>query len=111
MKRDQLKHLAYHLRHLLKKAGHIVNHIQSLDLVAAVPGFKDWLEVNAAARAGIACELDIAAATRLAERLKIHFDLDLPVEDLQTWLLTAQKSPRWHQSVGEMWNFDEGGAT
>ena len=41
----QLKRLAGHVRSLLKHSNHEVSHNQSLDLIAALPGLRDWPEV------------------------------------------------------------------
>lgn len=88
----QLKLLAGHVRNLLKQADHSVGHNQSLDLIAALPGLRNWPEVQAFPDRVAACELDASAAGRLAYRLKRKFEMDLSSEDLLTALSPQQPS-------------------
>lgn len=78
----QLKLLAARIRELLKEASCLVGHSQSLDLVAALPGLRNWPEVNAFPDRVAACQLDLAATGRLAFRLKRKFDLDRSAQQL-----------------------------
>jgi hypothetical protein len=74
---QQLKLLAERVRDLLQQSNHPVGHSQSLDLVAALPGLRNWPEVQAFPDRVAACELDAASTSRLAFRLKKKFDLEL----------------------------------
>lgn len=74
---QQLKMLAERVRALLQKSSHPVGHNQSLDLVAALPGLRNWPEVQAFPDRLASCELDAASAGRLAFRLKKKFELEL----------------------------------
>jgi hypothetical protein len=66
----QLKLLAGRVRGLLEQHDVPVGHGQSLDLIAALPGLRNWPEVNAFPDRVASCELDTASASRLAYRLK-----------------------------------------
>ena len=83
----QLKLLAGHVRNLLKQADHSVSHNQSLDLIAALPGLRNWPEVQAFPDRVAACELDASAAGRLAYRLKRRFEMHLNSQDVLTALV------------------------
>jgi hypothetical protein len=78
----QLKLLAGHVRNILKQADHSVSHNQCLDLIAALPGLRNWPEVQAFPDRVAACELDATAASRLAYRLKRKFEMDLTSQDV-----------------------------
>lgn len=98
---QQLKLLAGRVRDLMQQSNHPVGHNQSLDLVAALPGLRNWPEVMAFPDRVAACELDAASASRLAFRLKKKFELQLspqamlaavnppeaekPIRTLQIW--------------------------
>ena len=71
----QLKLVAGRVRDLLQQSNHPVGHNQSLDLVAALPGLRNWPEVQAFPDRVGACELDVGSAGRLAFRLKKKFEL------------------------------------
>ncbi|WP_326543500.1 hypothetical protein [Pseudorhodoferax sp.] len=74
---QQLKLLAGLVRGLLEQSHHSVGHNQSLDLIAALPGLRNWPEVQAFPDRVAACELDVASASCLAFRLKKKFALEL----------------------------------
>lgn len=75
MELQQLKLLAGRIRGLLEQSNHTVSHNQSLDLIAALVGLRNWPEVQAFPDRLVACELDAASAGRMAFRLKKKFDL------------------------------------
>lgn len=75
MELQQLKLLAGRIRGLLDQSNHTVNHNQSLDLISALPGLRNWPEVQAFPDRVAACELDSTSAGRMAFRLKKMFDL------------------------------------
>lgn len=87
MDTEQLKLLAGHVRSLLKQANRSVGHNQSLDLIAALPGLRNWPEVMAFPDRISACKVDGPGASRLAYRLKRNFQLELSPQDLLTVLL------------------------
>ena len=74
---QQLKLLAGRVRGLLEQSNHPLGHSQSLDLVAALTGLRNWPEVQAFPDRVAACTLDAASAGRLAFRLKKTFELEL----------------------------------
>lgn len=78
----QLKRLAGHVRSLLKQANHTVSYNQSLELIAALPGLRNWPEVQAFPNRVAACELDTSSASRLAYRLKRQFEVDFTPQDV-----------------------------
>ena len=73
----QLKRLAGYVRSVLKHSNHAVSHNQSLDLISALPGLRNWPEVQAFPNRVAACELDTSSASRLVYRLNHKFDLKL----------------------------------
>jgi hypothetical protein len=82
MEIPQLKLLAGRVRGLLQQSSSIIGHSQALDLVAALPGLRNWPEVVAFPDRVAACELDVTSAGRLAFRLKKTFALELNANDL-----------------------------
>ena len=89
MEMQQLKLLASRVRDLLQRSNHPVRHNQSLDLVAALPGLRNWPEVQAFPDRVAACELDEAATARLAYRLKKRFDVNFSAHEVLRTLSTA----------------------
>lgn len=77
MEIQQLKVLAGRVRTLLQQSNHSVGHNQTLDLIAALPGLRNWPEVMAFPDRVAACELDAPSVSRLAFRLKTKFGLEL----------------------------------
>ncbi len=72
----QLKLLAGLVRGLLEQHDVAVGHSQSLDLIAALPGLRNWPEVNAFPSRVVACELTASTAARLAHRLRSKHGVD-----------------------------------
>ncbi len=98
----QLKLLAARIRELLKDSACLVGHSQSLDLVAALPGLRNWPEVNAFPDRVAACHLDLAATGRLAFRLNKKLELHRSPQqllDLLQPVLGTSTSP----STLEIW--------
>jgi hypothetical protein len=83
----QLKLLAGRVRGLLQQSSSIIGHSQALDLVAALPGLRNWPEVVAFPDRVGACELDVTSAGRLAFRLKKTFGLEVTPQDLLSALV------------------------
>lgn len=73
----QLKLLAGLVRGLLEQHNVPVGHSQSLDLIAAIPGLRNWPEVNAFPDRVAACELNSSTAARLAHRLRSRHNVEL----------------------------------
>lgn len=90
MDTEQLKLLAGHVRSLIKQANRSVGHNQSLDLIAALPGLRNWPEVIAFPDRVSACKVDGPGASRLAYRLKRNFQLELSPQEILTALLPQQ---------------------
>lgn len=78
----QLKLHATRTRALLEQANYPVGHNQSLDLIAALPGLRNWPEVQAFPDRVAACDLDLASTGRLAFRLKKKFGIDATPQSL-----------------------------
>jgi hypothetical protein len=100
MEIQQLKLLAGRVRALLEQSNHPVGHSQSLDLVAALPGLRNWPEVVAFPERVNAFALDGAAASRLAFRLKKKFDVDLQPDEVWTAL---SMSPSAANDAPQIW--------
>lgn len=98
---QQLKLLGGRLRVLLQQSNHPVGHNQSLDLIAALPGLRNWPEVMAFPERVDACELDLAATGRLSFRLKKKFDLDRTPQALLVDLTPAGVPKR--KQVPQIW--------
>lgn len=82
----QLKLLAGRVRSLLQQSPSQVGHNQSLDLIAALPGLRNWPEVVAFPNRVAACELDVASTGRLAFRLKKALGVEFTARDLLSTL-------------------------
>jgi hypothetical protein len=92
MEIPQLKLLAGRVRTLLQQSSSIVGHSQALDLVAALPGLRNWPEVMAFPNHVAACQLDTASAERLAFRLKKNFAVTLTAKEVLSALAPAVPS-------------------
>jgi hypothetical protein len=86
MDTQQLKLLAGLVRGLLQPSHPSLNHGQALDLIAALPGLRNWPEVIAFPDRVAATELDTASTGRLAFRLKKRFAVDMTPQQLLTAL-------------------------
>jgi len=75
---SQLKLLAARVRNLLQQSECIIGHNQSLDVIAALPGLRNWPEVQAFHDRVSACELDEVSIGRLSFRLRKKFEIELP---------------------------------
>ena len=92
MEIPQLKLLAGRVRALLQQTSRSIGHSQALDLVAAVPGLRNWPEVIAFPDRVAACELDTVSGGRLAFRLKKKFDIELSGKELLSALSAGRDS-------------------
>src|SRR5438309_2223890 len=82
MEIQQLKLLAGRLRGVLEQQDRPVTHGQALDLIAALPGLRNWPEVSAFSdRVGV-CQLDVSTLNRLAYRLKRRHQLAIDPGEL-----------------------------
>lgn len=82
MDTQQLKVFAERLRAYLERHNLALKHGQTLDLIAAIPGLRNWPEVNAFPARVSAAQWDSHSADRLAKRIgKLH-TLILPVDEL-----------------------------
>lgn len=81
----QLKLLASRVRDRLQQSSCLIGHSQSLDLIAALPGLRNWPEVMAFPGRVAACTLDSTSASRLSYRVQKRFSLDVGPKD---WLVT-----------------------
>lgn len=78
----QLKLLAGRVRSQLQQSSCSIGHSQSLDLIAALPGLRNWPEVMAFPTRVAACEVDITSVSRLAYRIGRKFSIDIEPRDL-----------------------------
>lgn len=78
----QLKTLASCIRAMLKQSSCLLGHNQSLDLIAAIPGLRNWPEVQSFPQRVTAARLDLAAVTRLTYRIHKQFGVDLAPDDV-----------------------------
>ncbi len=82
MDTQKLKVFAERLRAYLERQNLSLKHGQALDLIAAVPGLRNWPEVNAfPARVAVA-HWDSQSADRLARRIAKLHALSLPADEL-----------------------------
>lgn len=98
MNTEQLKLLAGHVRTLLEQNNSPISHSQSLDVIASLPGLRNWPEVVAFPKNVANCDLDLSSTRRLAFRLKSKFGLDFTSQFLLETLYpqnkeTAENSP------------------
>lgn len=98
----QLKRLAGNVRSLLEQANHAVSHNQSLELIAALPGLRNWPEVQAFPNRVAACELDMNSAGRLAYRLRRKFALDASPEEVLA-ALSPERDADQQRLVPQIW--------
>lgn len=86
MDTQQLKLLAGLVRGLLQPSHPSLSHGQSLDLIAALPGLRNWPEVMAFPDRVAAAELDTTSTGRLAFRLRKRYAVDVsPLELLEAF--------------------------
>lgn len=97
----QLKLLAGRIRSLLQQSSCLVGHSQALDLIAALPGLRNWPEVTAFPERVAACELDTTSASRLAYRISKKFSLE--VEPKQLLASFAPDGVKASRSVLQVW--------
>src|SRR5690242_20118431 len=79
---QQLKLLAGRLRGVLEQQDRPVAYGQALDLIAALPGLRNWPEVSAFSDRVGACQLDTSTVSRLAYRLKRRHQLEISPAEL-----------------------------
>ncbi|WP_369937308.1 hypothetical protein [Xanthomonas tesorieronis] len=94
----QLKLLAGRVRGELQQSSCLIGHSQALDLIAALPGLRNWPEVMAFPRRVAACELDATSVSRLAYRINKKFSLQVGPKDLFAALTQGECTP----SVGSL---------
>jgi hypothetical protein len=99
----QLRQLAERVRSFLSNANHRVSYNQSLDLIAALPGLRNWPEVESFPDRVTACELNTRSAIRLAHRLKRKFEMDLSPLEVLAALNPQQHSKKGGRVVPEIW--------
>ena len=87
MDTQQLKQLAGRIRARLEDASIELGHGQALDLIAALPGLRNWPEVQAFPNRVQACVIDVGAAGRLAFRLERKYGYSISASDLLDALL------------------------
>lgn len=93
MDTQKLKVFAERLRAYLECRNLILKHGQALDLIAAIPGLRNWPEVNAFPARVSAAQWDSHSADRLARRIAKLHALILPIDELRQALEPAIPSP------------------
>jgi hypothetical protein len=83
MNTNALKVFAEHLRNYFTANNHSLKHNEALDLIAAIPGLRNWPEVNALPTLVDAAQLDHRALERLSKRLHNKRSIDLSTVELQ----------------------------
>ncbi|KGE06617.1 hypothetical protein LA03_31400 [Burkholderia gladioli] len=99
MDMQQLKLLAGLVRGLVQPTHPALGHSQALDLIAALPGLRNWPEVVAFPERVAATELDTNATSRLAFRLRKRYAVDMSPHDLlaalsPTGIAVARSAPQ-----------------
>jgi hypothetical protein len=98
---QQLQLLAGRTRDLLQQSNQALGHNQSLDLIAALPGLRNWPEVRAFPDRVAACKLDESSASRLAFRLQKKYGLNLSASELLASL--SETGPYERTQLPEVW--------
>lgn len=83
MDTQQLKVFAERLRAHLERHTLTLKHGQALDLIAAIPGLRNWPEVNAFPARVSTAQWDDHSAGRLAKRITKLHAVNLPVDELR----------------------------
>lgn len=83
MDTQKLKVFAERLRAYLERHNLTLKHGQALDLIAAIPGLRNWPEVNAFPARVSAAQWDGHSADRLAKRIAKQHALNLPLDELR----------------------------
>lgn len=78
----QLKLLAGLARGLLEQHNVSIGHAQSLELISALPGLRNWSEVMSFPDRVATCELNLDSAARLSNRLRRKHDLEFNPNEL-----------------------------
>lgn len=95
---QKLKGFADRLRAYLESQNLTLKHGQALDLIAAIPGLRNWPEVNAFPSRMAAAQWDGRSAERLAARIAKQHAVNLSPDDL---LLALQ--PEGVSSALKVW--------
>lgn len=83
MDTQKLNVFAERLRTYLERHNLILKHGQALDLIAAIPGLRNWPEVNAFPVRVSAAQWDDHSADRLAKRIAKQYALNLSLDELR----------------------------
>ena len=83
MDTQKLKVFAERLRAYLERHNLTLKHGQTLDLIAAIPGLRNWPEVNAFPARVAAAQWDDHSANRLAQRISKLHAMSLPADELR----------------------------
>ncbi len=102
MELQQLKALAANVRSMLEQSGHPIGHSQSLDLIAALPGLRNWPEVIAFPERVRACDTDAVSLGRLAFRVNKATSKSITTDHLLASLATATTS-KTYTRLPELW--------
>ena len=94
---EQLRLLASRVRDYLQHSPFPVAHNKSLDLIAAVPGLRNWPEVMAFPNRVQTARFDLESASRLATRLKtigLNISAELLFEEIAPTLSASADAPQ-----------------
>jgi hypothetical protein len=101
MDTQELKILAARLRAFLERRGHALKHGHSLDLIAAIPGLRNWPEVGAFPARVREATLDEVTAARLARNLAERRGISTTTGELLRALTTTDEAPR--PATADVW--------
>lgn len=97
----QLKLLAGLVRGLLEQHNVSIGHSQSLDVIASLPGLRNWPEVMAFPDRVETTELNTTATGRLSYRLKSRFNIEIdPTSLLEALILPGTQKA---EPAPEIW--------
>ena len=88
MEIGDFKHFARRLREHLKSHGRELSHGESLDVVAAISGLRNWPEVVAFPHRVAASAIDADSLARVANRIAEQYGICVALEPLKSALLT-----------------------
>ena len=95
---QQMKLLAARVRALLQQANCTINHGQALDLTAALPGLRNWPEVQSFPDRLTTTQLDATSLGRLAFRLQKRCNVTFTREEL-----LAALDPQARPDLPQIW--------
>jgi len=103
MDTPQLKLLAGLVRALLEQRDVTVSHAQSLEVVSALPGLRNWSEVQAFPDRVANCEMDAASTGRLSFRLRKKYNVEVSSDELLRALSPPATGAEGRATLPRIW--------